>query len=151
MKFYLDSKFKKLQKAWYKKLQKAGFDDHELMWRNSATLSIRKWYKRPKTVIPEVERLYANLRYAAENYPFENKYDRAVITYYSSGMTLREVGKALSSQGFRRCVSHVTVHYALKRLAPSINAWLRSQEELLESEPETVLEAFRNARIDREQ
>lgn len=98
-KFYKKNEFKELEREWYQKLAKEGFEDAEdasVEWR-----PMRAWHSfRFKNITPiEIDALDAYYHKAKEllhSYEFESNMHRLIWELHTEGYSKRRIEKAIS-------------------------------------------------------
>lgn len=120
-----DKAFKDLQRQWYKKLKKSGFDDIEKDEDNLKSWS-SDFFRRHKTDHKEYHREYNEDKFKAHeeyyrmaeefltNYHFENSTDRFIWSQHAEAVSIREIVRMLK---VKRIKSYkFKVHETIKRL-----------------------------------
>lgn len=93
--------FEKLQKKWYAKLKKSGFEDAESDEYNLKVWSSVFFAHRSISQIQAKQAYYQMATNFLVDYKFENERDKIIWEYHSNGMSVRDIGKVLRKVGIR--------------------------------------------------
>lgn len=119
MEWHRTPKFKKLQKSWYKKLAKKGFNDIEHD-ENHLKLSTERFvtrdggaYANPTLTKAKFE-YYNNCRKFSNEYKFKNKTEKKIFELHSEGVSIRDIAAKIKQ-------SRRKVHEAIKKIVLIMN------------------------------
>lgn len=115
-------KFKALQDKWYKKLSDSGFHDIEYSdgsLESGVPSTISKRLDDPNYV-EAVQAYYRMASTFLNEHQFKNDTEKLMWSYFSEGMTLREIATALGKIGPK--IHHSVVDHRLKKLEKIMKA-----------------------------
>ncbi len=94
------TKFKALQKVWYDKLAKSGFEDIERDEENLKFPLINKFSESEKETYLEHWKAQRDYYYMAthflNSYKFETKLEEIIWAYHAEGISVRDIAKLLN-------------------------------------------------------
>lgn len=100
-KFYEGAEFKKLQKKWYKKLEKSGFEEAEDV--DSVEEFMLRWHDKDIKAKGTWDQLVARAAYyqTAEAHALDGHFDTAldkrIWTLHAQGLTVREIAQKVKT------------------------------------------------------
>lgn len=106
--------FKELQKKWYKKLAKEGFDDAELDEDNLKLWSTRFFARHSIEQIQAKQAYYQMAENFLHEYKFDTKRDHIIWEYHTGGISVRDIVKVLRKVNIK--IGRQTVWNAVKSL-----------------------------------
>lgn len=105
--------FKELQKQWYLKLEKSGFDDIE---KGEPETVVRPQVIKTKKKQYEGGASYWELcQQILREYPFKRPVDRAIFEMHAEGLSFREISDKLMEREFKR-ITYRGVHKIVMRI-----------------------------------
>lgn len=113
--------FKELQKHWYSKLERTGFDDVE-----SNEDMLTDWHsthfkeRNRSTDIGAIEEYYRIAGHFLHSYQFESKKEQTIWSYHSEGLSVRDIVSVMRTRRFK--VYKRLVHETIQRLKKEMMA-----------------------------
>ncbi len=96
MSIFKTKSFLKLKKTWYKKLEKAGFEDAESVSGQDELL--KTWHNHRFKAVRDLEArttYYSNASWFLEHHCFDTSLEKRIWKCHAEGITLRETARLL--------------------------------------------------------
>ena len=133
---YTNKEFIALQKLWYNKLKKSGFQDIERMHPTLGSLTSHKvsmyvtqdYISKCFMKDPSVEGYYRLSRHYLEHGSFKSSLDKRIWELFSEGLTGRDIIKRINQEGFE--IKHNAVFNRITAMKESMLAFAKETGEL---------------------
>ena len=133
-KFFATDQFKRLQRKWYKKLEKSGFQDHEKLVGSSLVLSQSAGFalRHEPTLLTAEAKLeyYLKLSEMVAKESFENNRDRVIMECAGQGLKICAIAKELKKRKIK--CHRLTIGFVIRRYEHKwkIRSWSLKQMNL---------------------
>jgi len=98
--------FKALQKAWYERLEAAGFQDAEILIDGEPMLRSIQTFTQPENIgKEEYFTIVAQYVHEAE---FETEIDRVILFRHAEGQPYKSIADELKRMGHKRCLKTIS-------------------------------------------
>lgn len=109
----------KLQKIWYEKLKKSGFDDIENE-NGELTRGLPRVTNQAPIQIEVIQHYYSWARSFLHEHEFKSEFEKAVWELHSEGIAVRAISVELRRKGYKK--QKDAVWYVVKRLEQLMKA-----------------------------